>query len=89
MDLQRHQTIALYLSFYTFSYIDTVALYIFEGQLRWASVTHLDCFHWADHQNSLHDPGSKPTQQAFGAVQSTGLILGVVTEELKHPKPNK
>lgn len=52
-------------------------------------ITYLDSFHGADHQNSLHHPGSKPTQQASGAVQSTGLVLRMVTEELKHPKPKE
>lgn len=52
-------------------------------------VTYLDGFHGTDHQNSLHYPGSKPTEQAFGAVQSTGLIPCTVAEELKHPKPEE
>ena len=53
------------------------------------SVTYLDSFHGTDHQNSLHDAGSEPTQQAFGAVQSTRLISRTVAEELKHPKPER
>lgn len=52
-------------------------------------VTYLDSFHGTDHQNSLHYPGAKPTQQAFGALKSTGLILCMVAEELKHPKPEE
>lgn len=53
------------------------------------SVTYFDSFHGTDHQNSLHHPGSKPTQQASGAVQSTGLILCTIAEELEHPKPEE
>ncbi len=52
-------------------------------------VTYLDGFHGTDHQNSLHHPGSEPTHQASGAVQPTGLILCMVAEELKHPKPEE
>lgn len=50
-------------------------------------VTHLDGFHGTDHQNSLHDAGSEPAEQAFGAVQSTRLVSRAVAEELKHPEP--
>lgn len=52
-------------------------------------VIYLNSFHGTDHQNSLNHPGSKPTQQASGAVQSTGLVLCTVAEELKHPKPEE
>lgn len=51
--------------------------------------TYLDGLHGTDHQDSFHHPGTKSTQQASGAVQSTRLILGMVAEELKHTKPEE
>lgn len=51
--------------------------------------TYLDSFHGTDHQNSLHYPSAKPTEQAPGAVQSSRLILCMVAEELKHSKPEE
>lgn len=50
---------------------------------------YLDGLHGTDHQNSFHHPGTEPAQQASGAVQSTRLIPGTVTEELKHTKPEE
>lgn len=52
-------------------------------------LANLDSFHRTHHQNGLHHPGTKPTQQAPGAVQAAGLVLCAVAEIFKHSKPEE
>ena len=65
--------------------VGTLGLYTLDtGQDH---TLYLDGLHGADHQDGLHHPGPQATQQAFGAVQAAGGVPCVVTQELKHPKP--
>lgn len=80
---------ANFLCFSGYEYLVCMTLQLKINLTTVQCVTYLDSFHGTDHQNSLHYTSTKPTQQAPTAVKSAGLILCMVAEELKHPKPEK
>lgn len=50
---------------------------------------YLNSFHWTNNQNGLQHPGAQSTQHTSGAVQTTRLILCMITEEFKDSEPEE